>query len=172
MSVQKNGFGNVVIHAKAVADINGIVGYEGGHFDDSNGGINRDNPTACLTQVHAVALDTFLEDEPRVDLIKMDIEGAEGLALKGMIKLLKRHRPILFTEFSPNALRGTSGTSPEDYLKELRRLGYELYVLHKGRGQNRLPQSDQEIMQCYAECKSDHLDLVAIPRGMRDRCPD
>jgi FkbM family methyltransferase len=168
MSVQENGFGNVVLHTKAVADINGVVGYEGGRFDDSNGGINRDNPTACSTQVHAVALDTFLGSEPRIDLIKMDIEGAEGFALKGMAKLLEHHHPVLFTEFSPNALQGVSGISPEDYLKELRRLGYELYVLHRGKGQDRLPQSDQEITRCYAECKSDHLDLVAIPSGMRE----
>jgi hypothetical protein len=98
----------------------------------------------------------------------MDIEGAEGFALKGMAKLLEHHHPVLFTEFSPNALQGVSGISPEDYLKELRRLGYELYVLHRGKGQDRLPQSDQEITRCYAECKSDHLDLVAIPSGMRE----
>jgi FkbM family methyltransferase len=39
-----------------------------------------------------------LIDEPRVDFIKMDIEGNELAALKGMERLLTTNRPVLFIE--------------------------------------------------------------------------
>ena len=42
MSIEKNGFKNVAIYAKAVADINGVVGFR---MDDSNGIINKEAPS-------------------------------------------------------------------------------------------------------------------------------
>ena len=99
----------------------------------------------------------------KIDLIKIDIEGAEGLALKGMLKLLEKHHPVIFTEFSPNALEDTSRITPEYYLNCLHGLGYKLHVLHKVNGPSQSSLSNREIMQCYAESKSDHIDLLALP---------
>lgn len=47
-----------------------------------------------LIQVQADALDNMLEDE-EVTFIKMDIEGAEEMALKGAKKTIQRHKPVL-----------------------------------------------------------------------------
>lgn len=158
----KNNFNNVVIHSKAVADKNGRIGFG---MDDSNGSISQNNDATHPILVEAVTLDAFLQDEPRIDLIKIDIKGAEGLALSGMKQILRLHRPVIFSEFSPNALSKTSGISPEDYLDELRGLGYELYVVIQNNDfTNQAPQSNQEIMVKYAEYKSDHLDIQAVPR--------
>jgi FkbM family methyltransferase len=160
-SVKANGFDNVVIHSMAVTDLEGTVGFSMG---DSNGSIDRKNPDSRPIQVRAVRLDGFLKDEPRIDLIKMDIEGAEGFALAGMRHLLARYRPILFTEFCPSALQAISEIMPEDYLSDLRELGYELHIVHRGRARNGGPQSNEEIMREFAECQSDHLDIAAYPR--------
>jgi FkbM family methyltransferase len=161
MSLAANNFHNVTLHNVAVADLDGVVGFVLG---GSNGSINRDNPNALPFQVPAVKLDTLLRDEPRIDLVKMDIEGAEGLALAGMQQLLTRHRPIIFTEFSPNALQVRSGLTPEEFLNRLRDIGYDLHVLHRIGGQNVTPQSNEEIMVDFTNYQSDHLDLVAYPR--------
>ena len=83
---------------------------------------NAVDPMSSPRQVHSVTLDTLVKDEPRVDIVRMDIEGSEGLALQGMQSLLRTHRPILLTELSPRALTITSGIAPEDFLNRLRGL--------------------------------------------------
>lgn len=56
--------------------------------------------------VKCVALDDYFADpSQRVDVVKMDIEGAEGLALKGMTKLVDRSPTLkLMMEFYPAML--------------------------------------------------------------------
>jgi FkbM family methyltransferase len=45
--------------------------------------------------VRCIALDDYFSDPAqRLDVIKMDIEGAEGLALKGMANLIGRSRTL------------------------------------------------------------------------------
>jgi FkbM family methyltransferase len=48
--------------------------------------------------VEALPLDAVLEDLDRLDLVKLDVEGADLHALAGMAGLLKRLRPVLFIE--------------------------------------------------------------------------
>jgi FkbM family methyltransferase len=162
MSLAINQFRNVAVHACAVADIDGFVGFD---MDDSNGGITQGNPAESMYQVPAALLDTLLRIEPRIDLIKIDIEGAEGRALRGMESLLRLHRPIIFTEFSPAALQAISGVAPRQYLDMLWALEYGLFVI--GRNQSRAPepQTYEEIMQQFTHTASDHLDLVAYPKS-------
>jgi FkbM family methyltransferase len=57
-------------------------------------------------RVRCIALDEYFPDPAMtIDVIKMDIEGAEGLALKGMAKLLERSRQIkIMMEFCPRMM--------------------------------------------------------------------
>ncbi len=159
-SVAANGFGNVALFSCAVADSAGVVGLR---LDDSNGQIDAAGaPGATLVQ--AVSLDQLLGPAHPVDLIKLDIEGAEGLALAGMRGLLRAARPIIVTEFSPPALRQVSQIEPADYLARLRELGYDLYVIDQRLGVSRRPEGDAEVMAHLAHTASEHLDLLALPR--------
>jgi len=166
MSLAVNRFDNVTIHAKAVAEANGVLSFR---MADSIAVVGRSGPAAKAFQVESVALDSYLKDEPRIDLVKMDIDGGEGLALRGMKQLLKRHRPVLFSEFSPALLRDISGIAPEAYLEELRSLGYALRALVKKKDApawfilDKPSHSDGEILRCHAESGLSHLDLQALP---------
>jgi len=51
----------------------------------------------CTQSVPTVTLDSLLQDFPAPDLVKIDIEGMEHVALRGAMALLKR-RPVLFAE--------------------------------------------------------------------------
>jgi FkbM family methyltransferase len=53
---------------------------------------------APVVEVPALALDTYFAPGARVDLVKMDIEGAEALALPGMARLLRDARPVVVLE--------------------------------------------------------------------------
>src|SRR5206468_992178 len=71
-----------------------------------------------------------------VDLIKLDIEGAELFALQGMAGILETHRPILLLEVNrPNCL--AAGYPPEEIEKFLRGFGYHFWEIGASPGRCR-----------------------------------
>lgn len=73
--------------------------------------------------VQATTLDTFSKNShlaPKV--VKIDIEGAEFLALKGSIQLLEKHHPVIIVEIHPYWL--PQGQTQEQILEFLRGYGY------------------------------------------------
>ena len=158
-SAQANGFSNVAAHTLAVADAQGRVTFS---MDDSNGGIHRGRIGVNAVWVDAVALDEFLPPGQPVDLVKIDVEGCEGLVIRGMQRLLARHRPVLVCEFTPDALPRFSNMTALDYLALLRSLGYALRVVPPT-GALPDPQDDAGVMNTYVAARNDHVDLLATP---------
>jgi FkbM family methyltransferase len=82
--------------------------------------------------VWATTLDAFFNNLgwPAIDLIKMDIEGAETAALQGMTELVRRNSRLrLIVEFNIEAIR-RSGSSPAGFAEAMRRMGFErAYVI-------------------------------------------
>lgn len=79
----------------------------------------------------AIALDSYVQscNLRQVDLIKMDVEGAEYCALLGMVQTLKRDHPLLQMEINRPALERL-GYTPEDIWKlVIEELGYEAYLI-------------------------------------------
>jgi FkbM family methyltransferase len=78
------------------------------------------------SEVEVLALDAYAEDQAAApDLIKMDIEGGEAGALRGMHRLLRRSRPILLLELH-------EGQAAGPLLEVLRQAGYEIRRLTPG----------------------------------------
>jgi hypothetical protein len=114
--------------------------------------------------VKTVVLDNVLQDVPRIDVIKMDIEGAEPRAFQGMRQIIQKHRPIIFTEFCPVLIRSVSGIDPQLYLNELLSCEYDLFILECDE-KSAEPRSSQQIMDYFSQLSgTDHIDLVAYPR--------
>src|SRR5207249_1812032 len=94
--------------------------------------INAGQPSPI---VNAVSLDDFAELEgwSRVDVIKMDIEGSEERALRGMRNLSKRSSDLrLIMEFNPMAM-DRAGVSREILRIQLRELGFRhSFVIERG----------------------------------------
>ncbi len=74
--------------------------------------------------VAATTLDAYTHGWPAVRLVKMDIEGAEWLALQGMQQLLATQRPALLLELEPTILR-SMGHSAAAIGQWLAAFGYE-----------------------------------------------
>jgi hypothetical protein len=166
----ENGFNNVVVHPYAAADKEQVIALR---IDGSNGTIIQGNLTVGHPiplhdeLARAITLDDFLRDEPRVDLIKVDVEGAEGRVLRGMQRLVQQHHPCIFTEFFPTLLEMNSNMSAEQYLNTIRSLGYELFVLPIDGNRSPVPQSNQEIFASLEQHRKTYnrtwLELVAYP---------
>jgi FkbM family methyltransferase len=133
-NVVLNGYHNVKLIPKAVADRAGSVKL----FISTQGNDRHSvfqNPRSlkheASREVAAVSLDEFLENVgwPHVDLVKLDIEGAEPLALDGMRRLLDQPGELkLIVEFAPESLQN-GGTSPETFLEKLSGLGLTLSTI-------------------------------------------
>jgi FkbM family methyltransferase len=82
----------------------------------------------------AASLDLVLEQEAveRVDFIKLDVDGYECEVLRGALRTLKRHRPVLIMEIAPYVLV-EHGESLEELLGLLRSANYRTYDLNSGR---------------------------------------
>ncbi|MFC7475292.1 FkbM family methyltransferase [Dankookia sp. GCM10030260] len=55
---------------------------------------------AAVVEVPVLAFDSLAEAWPRIDLVKIDAEGAEDAILRGMAAMLRRDRPLLILEFN------------------------------------------------------------------------
>jgi FkbM family methyltransferase len=89
----------------------------------------------------------------RVDVIKMDVEGAELLVLRGANKIVTSYRPIVLFEINAEAC-GRLGLSPHGAWDLLATLDYEFFVLKQDGSLSAL-----ESMRMVLG------NIVAIPRG-------
>jgi len=95
--------------------------------------------------IQLTTLDAFIQghDVPRVDFIKMDIQGAEGLALAGMKKTIGDNGHLMmFTEFWPMGIERT-GQSPLAFLNILKELGMNIFDINRKNGEL-IPVTDTE----------------------------
>jgi FkbM family methyltransferase len=124
--------------------------------------VSATEPSQYPPTVLSLPLDAVLADS-RVDVMKIDVEGAEGSALRGMLRILRRDRPMIFCEFTPGALPGMSGMSGKQYLQFLLDLGYELAVLLDRPVE--CGQDIDRIMTCFEKSGLAHIDLLARPHA-------
>jgi FkbM family methyltransferase len=76
-----------------------------------------------VERVRVIALDDYAVRRP-VSFVKIDIEGAEPLAIRGARTLLAEDRPIILSELNPEALHHVSGYAPDQFVEEVERIGY------------------------------------------------
>lgn len=147
--------------------------------------------------VKCVTLDGLVESGevaiPKCRLVKIDIEGAEPLALAGMTKTLERTRPLMLVEFNKYCLE-RMGQSVASLWDGLQGLGYSMYALpaqHQvsfaesviaspDAAQNRLGTPGVRLLRLNtlekaaeltevldnARPPSDPIDLLAVPAGL------
>lgn len=98
-------------------------GHEG---QNTLGGFAYDIEAAGVETVRVAPLDRLVQDEAfdRVDVVKIDAEGAELGVLRGACGILSRHRPLVMLELLQAALR-QQGASRADVVELLAGHGYE-----------------------------------------------
>jgi FkbM family methyltransferase len=86
------------------------------------------NPEIVKIQVDLVQLDQFGADFPSIDLIKIDVEGAEMEVLKGARNFIKDHRPVIVFEYGLGAA-DHYGVMPDDMFLFFSDCNYQLNTL-------------------------------------------
>jgi FkbM family methyltransferase len=137
-NVEKNSYTDIVrAHRIALSDRTGEVVMrmaEPGFPNQGMGSIVH-APLAQVAVEKSIAtttLDEFVRSErlDRIDFIKVDIQGAEPLFLRGGEAALTEFRPDLLLEVSASDLGGMGVTS-RDLLLQVESLGYDLYEITK-----------------------------------------
>lgn len=171
-NVRSNGFTNVEIHPLAVADkaqaflCYGAAGTSLSLLVGEETRVTRDLRDLTPTAVRAVALDEHLGQLERLDVLKIDTDGSEPIALRGMHGLLKRHRPAIFFEYFVEGYAAISRVNPDEFFDELRGLGYDLFTLSESAGRSREPADNRRIAGEVARTRDGFIDLVAYPRSV------
>ena len=94
-SLLENGFQHVQVFPLAASDSRHLLKLQS---FGSNGFLAvAPSEPSNYQFVQSVAVDDLVSAEGRIRVIKMDIEGYESFALRGMRQLIARDRPILFT---------------------------------------------------------------------------
>jgi FkbM family methyltransferase len=108
--------------------------------------------------IRVVSLDQTMPPEFAPDLVKLDVEGNEAAALRGMEAAIRRSRPHLLLEVNPSALR-TMGSSPAELASFLRTHRYSVFLVDEL--SRALRAVDLSAIEMQGALK-DYVDVVAI----------
>ena len=148
-NIKVNGFaesGRAHVIEAAVSNICGSATfYEKLGVCGQNTLYQEENETGIAVTVKTITLDSLRERLGRIDVIKMDIEGAEYNALLGMQELLRENESVqIIMEFAPVHIK-RAGHEPSELLQLIKRLGFGIFAVDETRAETR-PASDEELL--------------------------
>jgi FkbM family methyltransferase len=121
--------------------------------------------------VNATTLDhLLLAQEPRFDVLKIDIDGSDGEALAGAEKLLQRDHPAVIFEWHPALIQQT-GFDPHAAFTTLGANGYRRFLWFRNTGQFSHFGSDadpeiatwEKFLRLSQRFGDPHFDIIALP---------
>lgn len=145
-NISLNDYHNVVAMNEAVSNHEGIstlfrTSLDNGRHSTYNHGL----PGNENIETKSTTMDAFLGQQgwPRVDLVKIDVEGAERDVLEGMGQLLQRTDPLkLIMEFNPLLLQRT-GVDLDWFLDQPASWRFEVYWINDDKGLLALDEVDR-----------------------------
>lgn len=168
-NIRINGFSNIIATRKAASDKTGKIKLYtdkrnlGAHsFSDKNLTLGSE----CL-EVEAITLDEFFAGSKnvKVDFIKMDIQGAEGLVIEKATETIKNNKHLkILMEFWPRGLSNV-GTDPLGLLGKLRRFNFSITVVLQG-GIQRIDEPAKILR--IAECATPPYVNLFLEKGASD----
>lgn len=133
-NVNVNKYNNVVSVESAVSNRNGKLKLYLSENNKADHRIYASHDNRKFVEVKSVVLDTYFKNKKtKINVVKIDVQGAEMMAFEGMAKLLRKNSyPKILTEFWPIGLKRCGSTS-SIFLKFIRNLKYDIYYLDEKR---------------------------------------
>lgn len=128
-NVARNGLDNVLAIHTAVGERRVKLPFAINTQPSNSGLAINQNQSAQSISVDVYSIDEIMAEHklPKVDVMKIDVEGAEGLVLRGAQNTLRRFAPKMLIEVDRN-LESGFGDTPQDVLAPLLHLGYKLFT--------------------------------------------
>lgn len=162
-NVELNNMTNITPVGKAVSDKAGTLTL---YVDPSNTLCHHmydKSDGATPVPVEVISIDEYIRANPmKVDVIKMDIEGFEPHALKGMKETLAKNPGLkILSEFYPEMIR-QGGESAEKYLKDLRAYGFAISGIDE-EAKSLFRATDQELFDYCSRHKM--INILCEPKA-------
>lgn len=129
-NVRLNNLENVLISPYALSDTEGeAVLYSAAHANQGQASLEQRDDLVTPNRCRLQTLDNYVTEVglTRLDLVKVDVEGAEFDVLRGGAKTLATMHPMLYVEVNPVHL-SRFGSTPEMVRDYLHDLGYQIWV--------------------------------------------
>jgi FkbM family methyltransferase len=101
-NIELNKIQNVQVIPSAVSDMTGMVSLliDGDHdLPGRSSLVYRSGKSESSMEVETTSIDDVMANiEHSIDFMKIDVEGAEDLVLKGALKTIQKHHPIILVE--------------------------------------------------------------------------
>jgi FkbM family methyltransferase len=133
-----NGFSSMTkVHEAAVSNRSGsanlFLGPTSGHHSLTAIDV-PEHLTETTAEVRIVTLDEILDEGKSVDLIKIDVEGAELEVIQGAQSIIRNNPDIgLIVEFGPSHLKRAGHTSV-GWISKFREMGFDYMAIHPETG--------------------------------------
>ncbi|MBI1976892.1 MAG: FkbM family methyltransferase [Candidatus Omnitrophica bacterium] len=160
-NLDRNGVKNVFVSSSALAD---RIGCASLWLNEANQGDHRiydPGDGRRRIEIETTTLDRFLKEKgcEKVDLVKIDVQGAEPRVIQGMKETIQRNpRIILFCELWPQGLK-EAGESAALFLESLKVLGFKIQVVDEKKERLALLSKSQLLELCARE---GYVDLLAF----------
>jgi len=175
-NIKLNDYNNIVAVQKAVSDHSGktklfICPYDSGHHTiNQPSGIKAYSrqklSEIAFIEVETVTLDEYLKDKvDRVDVVKIDVEGAEALVIFGMRETLRKNKNIkIFLEFFPLLIK-KMGSFPQEFIESLlKNFNFNIFVIGHDYSMERSKETtlrieNYENLRQLLKSETDHINL-------------
>ena len=162
-NVQDNDLDNVTVVPAAVADVEGEMTLQLSSFNTGDHRLYRGQPKSGGVPVQVVTVDGYCESAgiDAVDLVKIDVQGAEANVLAGMSAMISQSPGMrIIMEYTPWMLRA-AGAEPSSLLSDLDQAGFDLFILDEA-GANSIPATPAQIDEA---CPGrSYVNLLAVRR--------
>ena len=133
-NVRQNGYDNVKIIRKAVSDCSGSCTLFQSGFNPGDHRTYNVSKSRKAVLIESISLDEYFKFGTQIDMIKIDIEGSEESALKGMQRILNDNPHLqMIIECWPSELRA-AGTDPLEIFQSLEKREFSLSFIDDAAG--------------------------------------
>jgi len=147
-NIEANGLNDVIdANQAAVSDVIDAVHL---HMSTFNTGDHQLFHQGCRNtiEVQCTTLDAYFSAGEKVDVIKMDVQGAEAAAFRGMRRVLQDNQAVkVIWELSPSQLK-EAGSSASEVLQWLEELGFAFTIVDDATGEINSATAEDILSAC------------------------
>jgi FkbM family methyltransferase len=133
-NIRLNGFNNIQVFDCGLSDKNGSLDFH--EIEGPDEGLGTlylgDKKSKSVIRIPLRSLDEIVQELsiPKIDFIKLDIEGGELNALKGSVETIRKYKPVIMIEIN-DATYKAAGYSTADIENLFTTMKYEPYEIGK-----------------------------------------